>query len=215
MQLRIGLIEGNDLVRTGRSMVLNSQSDMQVVFEEASASLALTRIADYLIDVLLIGTNITGVDFQKYLKDVQSTFKAAGSHPAIIVLGNFADKRIEELALRAGASAMVDLQGGAEVLLNSIRTCSKLDHPINRTVLESYAADSSDLAAAKLEPLRDLALSHERVVENFLNGLSDFESSKKLDVAKLRVKQAIDSLMDVGDFYSRNQLAIALLQVKK
>ena len=56
MELRIGLIESNELVRAGRAMVIDSQSDMKVVFEESDPRAALMKSPDYLIDVLVIET---------------------------------------------------------------------------------------------------------------------------------------------------------------
>ena len=215
MEIRIGLIESNELVRAGRAMVINSQEDMQVVFEEADPKVALNKSADYLIDVLLVESKPRGYDLSKYLELCRENLSAAGSNPAIIVSTTFAEARLRSISLASGASDVVDLESSAEVFMAAIRRCSKGDYLASHEFLVQAQEFTKPVDAVTLDALNALAKTHSPIVENFLEGLSDLASSKKLDIAKLRVRQTIDGLMKVGKFRTRNQLAIALLRTVK
>lgn len=211
MELRIGLIESNDTVRAGRAMVINSQDDMKVVLEESDPVAALSRAAEYLIDVLVIDSMPRGIELPKYLEGLQEKFQSAGSNPAIIVSSTFANVQLRALAIASGATDVVDLESSAEVFLKILRLSSKDDYLASLESLKEARYFSLESKTLRLEAVMEVAKTHPQIVENFLEGLSDLASAKKLDIAKLRVRQAMDSLLKAGNFKTRNQLAIALL----
>lgn len=211
MELRIGLIESNDTVRAGRAMVIDSQDDMRVVFEEADPIVALNRVSEYLIDVLVIDSIPRGFELPKYLERLDEQLKSAGSAPAIIVSSTFANLQLRALAIASGATDAVDLESTAEVFLTILRRSSKDDYLASLESLKGardYVKQSDPLL---MESVLSIAEAQPLIVQNFLEGLNDLASSKKLDIAKLRVRQTIDSLIKAGNFKTRNQLAIALM----
>ena len=211
MELRIGLIESNDTVRAGRAMVIDSQDDMRVVFEEADPIVALNRVSEYLIDVLVIDSIPRGFELPKYLERLDEQLKSAGSAPAIIVSSTFANLQLRALAIASGATDAVDLESTAEVFLTILRRSSKDDYLASLESLKGardYVKQSDPLL---MESVLAIAETQPLIVQNFLEGLNDLASSKKLDIAKLRVRQTIDSLIKAGNFKTRNQLAIALM----
>jgi DNA-binding NarL/FixJ family response regulator len=215
MELRIGLIENNQLVRAGRAMVINSQDDMKVVYEESDPKAALAKSAEYLIDVLVVESNPRGYQLAKYLELCRENLSAAGSNPAILVSSTFANPQLRSISLASGASDLVDLESSAEVFLAALRRCAKGDYLADRASLLQAIEHQKPLDTVNRDSLTALAKSQPGIVGNFLDGLSDLSNSKKLDIAKLRVRQTIDALLKAGNFQTRNQLAIALLGERK
>jgi DNA-binding NarL/FixJ family response regulator len=215
MELRIGLIESNELVRAGRAMVIDSQSDMKVVFEESDPRAALMKSPDYLIDVLVIESNPRGYDLSNFLSKIRENQNAKGSHPAIVVSSTFANSKLHALGLAAGAAEVIDLESGAESFLAALRDCSKADYLASIEVLKQAGELLGPSKSKDLEEVMKIAATQPKVIKNFLAGLGDLENAKKLDIAKLRVRQTLDALLKAGGFQTRNQLAIALLGEQK
>ena len=59
---RIALIDGDPAIRAGRRLLLDSQPDMKVVYEQSQAAGALLEVGDLLIDVLIIDHRLQGID---------------------------------------------------------------------------------------------------------------------------------------------------------
>ena len=215
MELRIGLIESNELVRSGRAMVIDSQSDMKVVFEESDPRAALTKSPDYLIDVLVIESNPRGYELSKFLSQIRANQNAKGSNPAIVVYSTFANSELYALGLAAGAAEVIDLESGGESFLAALRNCSKADYIASIEALKRAGELLGPSNSADLEEVMKIAATQPKVIKNFLSGLGDLENAKKLDIAKLRVRQTLDALLKAGGFQTRNQLAIALFEEQK
>ena len=215
MELRIGLIESNELVRSGRAMVIDSQSDMKVVFEESDPRAALTKSPDYLIDVLVIESNPRGYELSKFLSQIRANQNAKGSNPAIVVYSTFANSELYALGLAAGAAEVIDLESGGESFLAALRNCSKADYIASIEALKRAGELLGPSNSADLEEVMKIAATQPKVIKNFLSGLGDLENAKKLDIAKLRVRQTLDALLKAGGFQTRNQLAIALFGEQK
>jgi DNA-binding NarL/FixJ family response regulator len=215
MELRIGLIESNELVRSGRAMVIDSQSDMKVVFEESDPRAALTKSPDYLIDVLVIESNPRGYELSKFLSQIRANQNAKGSNPAIVVYSTFANSQLYALGLAAGAAEVIDLESGGESFLAALRNCSKADYIASIEALKRAGELLGPSNSADLEEVMKIAATQPKVIKNFLSGLGDLENAKKLDIAKLRVRQTLDALLKAGGFQTRNQLAIALFGEQK
>jgi hypothetical protein len=122
---------------------------------------------------------------------------------------------LRSISLASGASDLVDLESSAEVFLAALRRCAKGDYLADRASLLQAIEHQKPLDTVTRDSLTALAKSQPGIVGNFLDGLSDLSNSKKLDIAKLRVRQTIDALLKAGNFQTRNQLAIALLGERK
>jgi DNA-binding NarL/FixJ family response regulator len=196
-------------------MVIDSQSDMKVVFEESDPRAALTKSPDYLIDVLVIESNPRGYELSKFLSQIRANQNAKGSNPAIVVYSTFASSELYGLGLAAGAAEVIDLESGGESFLAALRNCSKADYIASIEALKRAGELLGPSNSADLEEVMKIAATQPKVIKNFLSGLGDLENAKKLDIAKLRVRQTLDALLKAGGFQTRNQLAIALFGEQK
>lgn len=210
---RIGLIDSNLLVRSGRAMVLNSQPDMRVVLEESDPFNAIERAPDYLVDVLLVGPSQHRIRGEQFIRTLSLALANAGNECVIIAYNSFSSAKNRYEAIRAGAQDYLGLDSTAADLLSLVRQTVKRDFTVQPSELKALAAEFGFLKTTSALEVRlsELDSKQTEIVENFLGGSTDVDISKKLDVARTRVTGLIDGLVKAGDFTTRNQLTLALL----
>lgn len=98
--IRIILVDGRELVRQGLRRMLESEEDMQVVGDYASAEEALFEMARLYQDIVVMGTQMPGMS---WLEATRSLKKSGPGHGGdVIILAESMDCQAE--ALEAGAA---------------------------------------------------------------------------------------------------------------
>jgi DNA-binding NarL/FixJ family response regulator len=210
--LRIGLIDSNELVRSGRSMIINSQPDMRVVLEESDPVVAIQRAPDYLVDVLLVGPSQHSLRGQQLIQLLSQALVEAKNECAIISYNAFTSSKLRYEAVISGAQDFIGLDSSGKELLSLIRQVVKRDFLVEPNELSKLAGafgypKVSNQLELKLSELTDV---NTKVVTLFLAGQGDQAIAKQLDLARTRVTQLIDSLIASAGLTSRNQLHLAL-----
>jgi DNA-binding NarL/FixJ family response regulator len=212
--LRVGLIESNNLLRSGRSLLIGSQPDLQIVFEESNPKSALERVGDYLVDVLVVNIKQHGYAGAAYITALRETLKSTGNKSSVLGFANFFSDETYREAILAGADDFVGMDADAVEFLSKMKLVSRADYRIEQKQLEKLFRKNSQLMvkARELEvALGALEPWQRNVTKRFLRGESDAAIAKEFDLARTRVSQTIKSLEEAGSVYTRNQLAIALM----
>lgn len=217
VELRIALIDSNETVRAGRAMLINSQPDMKLVFEESDPSRALERAPEYLVDVLVTSVKQHGFPGLTFVQKMAETLNAAGNSAAMLVTSPFSSTEMRSQSVLSGASDLVSLEEDGQVFLRKVRQVSKRDFLVEEDFLKILAEnfDSFEVNREMANNFEQLDSSQKAIIANFNEGLSDFENAKRLDVSKLRVTQLLTQLMQAGALRTRNQLAIAVRRLSK
>lgn len=210
--LRIGLIDSNELVRSGRSMIINSQADMRVVLEESDPVVSIQRAPDYLVDVLLVGPSQHSLRGQQLIQLLSQALVEAKNDCAIISYNAFSSPKLRYEAVVSGAQDFIGLDSSGMDLLALIRQVVKRDYLVEPKELSLLAGEFgfpkvSNQLELKLSELTDV---NTEVVKLFLDGQADQTIAKQLDLARTRVTQLIDSLIASAGLTTRNQLHLAL-----
>lgn len=210
---RIGLIDSNQLVRSGRAMIFNSQPDMRVVLEESDPINAIERAPDYLVDVLLVGPSQHRIRGEQFIRTLSLALADAGNECVIVAYNSFTTSKNRYEAIRAGAQDFLGLDSYAADLLSLVRQTIKRDFIVDPVVLKQLGNEFGFLKTTSALEVRlsELDSAQTEIVTIFLGGLTDIAISKKLDMARTRVTGLIDGLVKAGNFTTRNQLALALL----
>lgn len=210
---RIGLIDGNELVRSGRAMIINAQPDMRVVLEESDPLAAIDRAPDYLVDILLVGPSQHRLRGDQFIQKLSKALVEANNDCAIIAYSAFNSPKLRYEAIRAGAQDFIGLDDTAKDLLSLIRRSSKKDFLVDPVQLRELLNEFGPVVTSnQLEnKLSELNSQQTEMLELFLGGSGDQAIAKQLDIARTRVTQLLDSLLAATTFTSRNQLALALL----
>ena len=218
LDLRIGLIDGDDDIRFGRRQIIDSQLDLKVVLEDSSVDSAFERVPDALIDVLVIDHRLRGGDgislatklIGRYLLDEAKI-------PAIVMTGAYFSEGLKLASMRAGASELVTQDQHPESLLRAIRmSASRQDQP-NYTQLREFLDLMHHPKVASPEFILKLGNLNEKekwVLDLFCEGVPQDEVAAQLEAPKYRVRQILESAQRKCGFATLTQLFFALYETE-
>ncbi|WP_010535065.1 response regulator [Brachybacterium squillarum] len=195
--LRIVLVDDQPLVRAGFSMVIDSQSDLQVVGQAADGLEAVELLRAHRADVVLMDVRMPRLD------GIEATTRVlaqapAGREPRVIVLTTFDLDEYVLAAIRAGASGFLLKDAQPEELLAAIRTVHRGDAVIapsaTRRLLERVVT-APEAAAPDTSPLRDLTEREREVLTLMGLGRSNQEIGAELFVAEATVKTHVGRVL--------------------
>lgn len=216
LDLRIGLIDGDDDIRFGRRQIIDSQLDLKVVLEDISVDGSYERVPDALIDVLVIDHRLRGGDgitlatklIAKYLADDAKI-------PAIIMTGSYFSEELKLASMRAGATDLVTQDQLPESLLRAIRvSATKQDQP-NYAKLREFLDLMHHPKIGSPEfmlKLGDLNEKEKWVLDLFAEGVPQDEVAARLEAPKYRVRQILESAQRKCGFATLTQLFFALYE---
>jgi DNA-binding NarL/FixJ family response regulator len=214
LDLRIALIDSDPDIRHGRRLLIDSQSDLKVVFEDDNAITTIQRLPEALVDVVVLDHRIKGLDGIEVAKALIRSFLADDARvPKIIMTGPYFSAELQIANIAAGATDLVTQDSGPEELLKAIRsTAAKDDEPDFRELaafLEAarhIAIDVPDL----LVRLGQLGERERLVLEQFELGKTDEQIASEMFLVKYRVRQILNSVVAKAGFATRTQLFLAL-----
>lgn len=215
-QIRIALVDGDEDIKAGRKLVIESESDLRIVLEEDNAIRALERIPEALVDVLIIDQRLKAQDGAWLIQKLRESFFSDENLDAkIIMTAPYYSDELLIAAIRAGANDLVTQDMGPEQLLEAIFRITNKDNDFETdTLLRKFvelqiAPDESPVFLIRLGDLTD---REREVIRLLLHGNSEFEIAKRIDAPKYRVKQILDDMQKRTHINTRTQLLLALFE---
>lgn len=212
--IRIGLIDGDDDIRFGRRLLIDSQEDCQVVFEESNALNALDRAPEALIDVLVIDHRLKALDGIELIERLIPKYHELNVDvPAIILTGPYFSRELLLASIAAGASDLVTLDSDSTELIKAIRSSLAVDDEIDFDGLRAVVEQASGVDFESRDILVSLGTlddQENRVLGAFSAGQNDVAISKNLGIPKYRVKQSLTSILTKCALATRAQLFLAV-----
>lgn len=208
MSIRVLVADDQELVRTGLSMILNNQDDIDVVGEAVDGNEAVAMAKELRPDVGLFDIRMPGID------GVEATRRLAGPDVidplAIVIITTFDLDEYVHGALRAGAKGFLLKDAGPELLVQAIRAADAGDALIAPNVtarlLETFAGSAN--SAEPTQPRFPLTEREEEVLVTVANGLTNTEIADELHISLSTVKAHLSSLMTKLDARNRVELAM-------
>ena len=206
--IRVFLVDDQQMVRAGFTMLVDSQPDLAVVGEAGDGASALEQLAVTRADVVLMDVRMPRMD------GVEATrlLAARPDAPRVIVLTTFDLDEYAFAAIRAGAAAFLLKDAAPPVLLDAIRSVHAGDSVVapstTRRLLEHFAAT---LPAEEARPDPRLAALTERELEVLTlvgRGLANAELAAHLVVAEATVKTHVSRLLAKTGSRDRVQLVV-------
>ncbi|GAA1558255.1 response regulator transcription factor [Kribbella sancticallisti] len=208
-RIKVFVVDDQELVRIGTTMVVGSQPDLEVVGEAADGAEALSRLAVTAADVVLMDVRMPRMD------GVEATGRLLarpGAGPKVIVLTTFDLDEYAFAALRAGASGFLLKDGPADELLGAIRTVHRGDAVIapstTRRLLDHVAPDLPVKGAAERDPLGGLTEREREVLVLVAQGKSNAEIAGTLFLAEGTVKTHVSRVLAKLSLRDRVQAVI-------
>ena len=208
MTIRILLVDDQRLVREGIQILLDSESDLEVVGQAANGAEGLELVDNLGPDVVLMDVRMPVMD------GVTATKEISKLHPdiAVIILTTFDDDDVIFEGLKAGAKGFLLKDISSAEMAAAIRTVAAGDGLIQPSVTRRVMAEFSRLAESRdqeesslAEPLTDRELEVLRLIAQ---GLSNQEIADQLVITVGTVKNHVSSLLGKLGARDRTQAVI-------
>ncbi|MET4050122.1 DNA-binding response regulator [Rhodococcus sp. 1163] len=194
MPITVLIVDDQELMRMGLTMVLDAQEDITVVAEAADGSAAVRAVHEHRPDVVLMDVRMPGID------GVRATSMIAESESIsrVLVMTTFDLDEHVLGALRAGASGFLLKDTPPEDLISAIRSVAAGDAVVSpkvtRRLLSRFIAEDAPLAQDPV--VLDALTDREREVLGLLaTGLSNAEIAGKLVLSEATVKTHIGRIL--------------------
>ena len=208
MSIRVIVADDQELVRTGLTMILNAQPDIEVVGEAANGHQAVELARRLRPDVCLMDIRMPGLD------GIQATRALAGpSIPdpiAVVVITTFDLDDYVYAALRAGARGFLLKDSGPALLAQAVHAAANGDAlvapSITARLLEAFAAVGP--ASTPAQPIEPLTAREEQILTAVACGRTNQEIASEFYITLSTVKTHIAALM--AKLGARNRVEIAM-----
>jgi DNA-binding NarL/FixJ family response regulator len=209
MSTRILLIDDQELLRMGFRMVLDAQSDLEVVGEAGDGAEGVKLAGELEPDVILMDVRMPGMD------GVQATraLVGAGCRAHIIILTTFDLDEYAHAALRAGASGFLLKDAQPADLLSAIRAVASGDAVVapstTRRLLATIAHQLPAPGEEHGDPRLETLTPREReVLEAVARGLSNAEIAAALVLSEATVKTHVGRVLSKLELRDRVQIVV-------
>lgn len=194
-KIRVGLVDDQNLVRTGFAMVIDSQPDMEVVVEASNGKLATERLCVVPTDVVLMDIRMPIMDGLEATRLITEQTYAHGTNTKIIILTTFEEDQYILGAVQAGASGFLVKDAPPAQMLEAIRTVHRGDAVIapssTRRLVEHLAREAAQLRATDPSIIENLTDREREVLVHVAHGESNQEIAGALFVAEATIKTHI------------------------
>lgn len=207
MTIRVLIADDQDIVRTGLTMLLNAQPDIEVVGAAADGRQAVAMARRLRPDVCLFDIRMPVMD------GIEATRELAGpavSDPLpIVVITTFDFDEYVHGALKAGARGFLLKDAGPALLTQAIHAAADGDALIAPSVtvrlLSAFARSHQGPSAQPIEPL---TAREEEVLHTVARGWTNGEIAADLHISTSTVKSHLASLM--RKLGARNRVELAM-----
>jgi DNA-binding NarL/FixJ family response regulator len=206
--VRVIVADDQEIVRTGLTMILNAQPDIEVVGEAADGQRAVELARRLRPDVCLFDIRMPGLD------GIGATRAVAGPDVpdplAVVVITTFDLDEYVYAALRAGARGFLLKDAGPALLAQAVHAAANGDALIAPSVttrlLTAFA--NAGPAGPPRQPVDPLTDREEQVLTAVARGRTNNEIAAELYITLSTVKTHIASLM--AKLAARNRVEIAM-----
>jgi DNA-binding NarL/FixJ family response regulator len=210
MTIRVVVADDQALVRSGFSVLLAGEPDIDVVGEANNGAEAVALAASERPDVMLMDVRMPVMDGLEATRRISGDESLAGTR--VVILTTFdLDEYVHE-ALRAGASGFLLKDTLPVDLLNAVRVVAAGDALISpritRRLIEEFARRPDPATPAASRALEQLTEREREVLELVAKGQSNAEIAAELYVSHATVKTHVSRLLMKLDARDRAQLVM-------
>ncbi|PTG51940.1 DNA-binding response regulator [Staphylococcus chromogenes] len=212
--MKIVIADDHAIVRTGFSMILNFQEDMEVVGTAADGVEAYQMVMKYEPDVLIMDLSMPPGE-----SGLIATSKILDSFPKtkILILTMYDDEEYLFHVLRSGARGYILKNAPDEQLLLAIRTVYKgetfIDPKMTTSLVKEFV-QSSDDASYSNDPFKILSKRELEILPLIAKGYGNKDIAEKLFVSVKTVEAHKTRIMDKLNLKSKPELVEYALKKK-
>ncbi|MFC6355341.1 response regulator [Luethyella okanaganae] len=209
--IRVAIVDDQALVRVGFRMVLEAESDFDVVGEASDGRAAIELVRDHDVDVVLMDVRMPGLDG---IAATEAIVAVDGS-PHVIVLTTFDLDEHAFAALRSGASGFLLKDVRPQELMAAIRTVhageAALAPRVTRRMIELFATELPSTTSPRPTVHASLAALTPRereILVTIAQGLSNAEIAAQFFLSESTVKTHVGRVLQKLGLRDRVQAVI-------
>jgi two-component system, NarL family, response regulator NreC len=203
-EIRLLLVDDHEIVRTGISMLLESENDLSIIGQASSGAQALELASKLQPDVVIMDItlpDISGIEVTRQLKAL---------HPeiAVVALTIHEDQQYFFEMLQAGADGYVPKRAASEDLIKAIHAAFSGEvfiYPSLAKVLVSDFLNQASDEKAK-ESVNGITAREQEVLEMLAAGKTNEDIAAALSISKHTVARHRENVMRKLGLHSRSEL---------
>jgi DNA-binding NarL/FixJ family response regulator len=206
--IKIVIADDQELVRSGIRMILEGESDMEVVGEAADGQQAFELVQQVPVDVLLMDVRMPGEDGISATRRIL----AQPAPPRVLMLTTFDLDEYVYDSLRAGASGFLLKDMPGEDIVTAVRQAARgsdslLAPAVTRRLIQRFAG-SRPIKPSSATQLTALTHREMDVLRAVARGMSNAEIAAHLFIAETTVKTHIARLLMKLSLRDRVQIVV-------
>jgi two-component system response regulator NreC len=203
MKIRLLLVDDHAVVRMGLRMLFESEPDIEILGEAASAYEAIEAASRLHPAVILMDIGLPD------LSGIEATraIKKAMPNICVVALTIHEDQEYFFKMLEAGASGYVPKRAAPEELLTAIRTAARgevyLYPSLAKLLVKDYLGQAHP---TPISPENELTNREKEVLQQLANGSSNEEIATMLVISTKTVERHRENIMRKLNLHSRSEL---------
>lgn len=208
--LRVLVTDDQPVIVAGLQMMLDAESDIEVVGTATDGVVAVQRAAELHPDVVLMDVRMPRMDGIEAARRILNV----GSAGAVLMITTFEDEQYLRDSIRAGACGFLMKTAGPDLLAAAVRSAARgdalIDPAMTRTLLErSLRVESTgEVAQQYQDRLQSLSERERDTLGAMTRGLSNAEIARELFVTEATVKTHISNVFTKIGARSRVEAAM-------
>jgi DNA-binding NarL/FixJ family response regulator len=207
--IRVAIADDQELVRSGIRMILEGETDLQVIGEAADGRSAVALVEREAPDVLLLDIRMPGQDGLAAVAEILS----GEPRTRVLMLTTFDLDEYVYDALRAGASGFLLKDMSGEEIVAAVRSAARggdalLAPAVTRRLVARFTARRPTAPVAAAAALRALTDREVEVLRLVARGLSNAEIAGQLWIAETTVKTHVARMLTKLGLRDRLQAVI-------
>jgi len=212
--LRVLIVDDHGLFRKGLQMVLQQESDIEVVGEGADGQEAIEKAQELMPDVVLMDVRMPkrgGIEATKQIKELLP-------HAKILMLTISDDEADLYDAIKAGAAGYLLKEIPSEEVADAIRTVwsgqSRISPAMAAKLLTEFQAMSKRAEERSQVPSPKLTEREMEVLRLVAKGLNNRDIAKELFISENTVKNHIRNILEKLQLHSRMEAVVYAVREK-
>jgi two-component system response regulator NreC len=204
MTIKMLLVDDHAVVRSGLRMLLENETDVEIVGEAANGRDALALVDQLKPDMVIMDIGLPDIS------GIEATQKIKQTSPqvAVVALTIHEDEEYFFKMLQAGANGYVPKRAAPEELLTAIRTAAEggvyLYPSLAKLLVRDYL--SGDRDAVKKDALDELTEREREVLAHLADGAGTQSIADALNISPKTVARHRDNIMNKLNLHSRAEL---------
>lgn len=204
MTIRLLLVDDHEVVRSGLRMLLEDESDVEIVGEFGSAREALDSLLDLQPDVVLMDIGLPDLSGIDAAKEVKRQLPGI----AVVALTIHEDEEYFFRMLEAGASGYVPKRAAPEELLTAIRAAAEGEVYLYPSLAKLLVSDylQQESVSRDEKTLNGLTAREQEVLAHLADGARNADIAETLGISPKTVARHRENIMRKLNLHSRTDL---------